>query len=72
MRTFLDRAGAGALQGLLEGLMRRYLVIGILENERFAREYVAESPQAAEDAAIAENPELIIAAVLNEEGQIVQ
>jgi hypothetical protein len=52
--------------------MKRYLVIGIIESEHFAREYVAESPQAAEDAAIAENPELIIAAVLNEEGQIVQ
>jgi hypothetical protein len=53
---------------------RPYLVIGIFDDDhrRFAREYVAESPQAAEDAAIAENPELIIAAVLNEEGQIVQ
>jgi hypothetical protein len=52
---------------------RPYLIIGIFDDDhrRFAREYIAENPQAAEDAAVAENPGLIVAAVINEEGEVV-
>jgi hypothetical protein len=53
---------------------RSYLVIGVFEDDyrRFAREYVVEGPQEAEDAAVADNPGLIVAGVINEEGQVVQ
>jgi hypothetical protein len=53
---------------------RRYLVIGVFadDHRRFVKWYAAENPEAAAGAAVAENPGLIVAAVINTEGQIFQ
>jgi hypothetical protein len=53
--------------------MQRYLVIGlyVAYNERYADVIEAATPDDAEAEAIAEHPDLTIAAVLNEEGQVV-
>lgn len=53
---------------------RTYLVIGIYRDDhsRFAESYAADSPDEAEQIAEAGHPNLIVAAVINEEGQVVQ
>lgn len=54
--------------------MQKYLVIGIYkdsDNQRFAESYEADDPATAEKLACEERPGLIVAGVINEEGQVV-
>jgi hypothetical protein len=50
-----------------------YLVVGVHRDEldrRFARRYRASSADEAERMATEEHPDLVVAAVINEEGQV--
>ena len=53
--------------------MHDYLVIGVYENDRqrFAETYECESADEAEALATSLHPGLIVAGVLNEEGDVV-
>jgi hypothetical protein len=53
--------------------MRTYLVIGTYSDDysRFAQSYAAETPELAELMATHDHDGLIVAAILNEESQIV-
>jgi hypothetical protein len=52
--------------------MNTYLGIGLYEddNTRFASSYEAESPEDAEQLATTGHPGLVVAGVINEEGQV--
>ena len=51
--------------------MNKYLVIGLNDGGRFAETFTAEDPDHAEQQALHVYPELIIAVLINEEGQVV-
>jgi len=53
--------------------MRKFLVIGIYEDDyqRFADEYWAKTPEQAEQMSKADHPGLIVAGVINSQGEVV-
>ena len=51
--------------------MNKYLVIGLNGGDRFAETYTANDTEHAEEQALHVYPDLIIAGVVNEEGQVV-
>jgi hypothetical protein len=51
--------------------MSKYLVIGLNDGDRFAQDFEADSPEHAERQAMALYPDMTIAGVINEEGQVV-
>jgi hypothetical protein len=51
--------------------MSKYLVIGLNDGDRFAETFTAEDADHAEQQALHVDPELVIAGIINEEGQVV-
>jgi hypothetical protein len=51
--------------------MSKYLVIGLNDGDRFAQDFEADNAEHAEQQAMSLYPELVIAGVINEEGQVV-
>jgi hypothetical protein len=66
-----QRGRQGTQSSAKEQPMSKYLVIGLNDGGRFAETFTAEDPDHAEQEALHVYPELIIAGIINEEGQVV-